>query len=76
MFRQRGAGAIVGAPLLRTTEGRTPKGRLRQAGNRETERPSVSARRVAGISKCVATAGAGYFGMEAMRELDGKGHVA
>lgn len=32
-----GSGAAGGAPLLRTTEGRTPKGRLPKAGDRETE---------------------------------------
>jgi hypothetical protein len=36
MFRQRGAGAIVGAPLLRPI-GRSLKGRLPQARDRETE---------------------------------------
>lgn len=63
----------MGAPLLRTTNGRTPKGRLPQAGDRETEHGSVSARRMAGISKCVVTAGTAHFGMEAMRELQRKG---
>ena len=73
--RLEGSGAEGGAPLLRTTEGRTPKGRLPQAGDRETEHGSVSARRVAGVSKCVVSARTGHFGMEAMRELRGKGNA-